>query len=173
MHAVVGVVLSIGSDRIGLGLFSILYYSHHWMKKVKNTSTLYHRIIGSNWNRKLVPKAYARFQFLFRSDPYFSRNRPKEALRLVFTQENKHRIGSEQNRTRAWAFGTTFLFQFETMILSQRVEAFSTFLVQSVRTSQDEGKSSIPNPDTKPNQYPFKIAHIRGEGGDAFRKRIC
>ncbi len=41
---------------------------------LKNTTTLYHRIIGSNWNRKLVPKAHARFQFCFdpvRSNAYF------------------------------------------------------------------------------------------------------
>ncbi len=42
------------------GLFSILYYPHRRTKKVENTPNLNHRITGSNWNRKLVPKAYAR-----------------------------------------------------------------------------------------------------------------
>ncbi len=45
-------------------------YPHHQTKKVENTSTLYHRIIGSNWNRKLVPKAHSRGQFC--SDPVLS-----------------------------------------------------------------------------------------------------
>ena len=53
------------SDRTGL--FSILYYPHRRIKKVESTLTLYHRIIGSNWNRKLVLKAHARVQFC--SDP--------------------------------------------------------------------------------------------------------
>ncbi len=69
--------ISIGSDRIGL--FFILYYPHRWMKKVENTTTLYHRIIVSNWNRKLVPKAYARFQFCsnpVRSHAYFLEWKP-------------------------------------------------------------------------------------------------
>ena len=60
--------ITVGSDRTGL--FSILYYPHHQTKKVENTSTLYHRIIGSNWNRKLVPKAHSRGQFC--SDPVLS-----------------------------------------------------------------------------------------------------
>ncbi len=37
-------------------------------------------------------------------------------LKADSTQENKHRIGSEQNWTRPWAFGTNFLFQFEPVI---------------------------------------------------------
>ncbi len=56
-----------GSDRTEL--FSILCYPHRRTKKVENTSTLYHRIIGSNWNRKLVPKWTG--SILFRSDAYF------------------------------------------------------------------------------------------------------
>ena len=49
------------------------------MKKVENTTTLYHRIIGSNWSRKLVPKAHARFQFCsdpVRSHAYFPEWKP-------------------------------------------------------------------------------------------------
>ena len=46
----------IGSD----WTFFILYYPQHRTKKVENTSTLYLWITGSNWNRKLVPKAHAR-----------------------------------------------------------------------------------------------------------------
>ncbi len=60
-----------------IGLFSILYYPHRRTKKVESTSVLYHRIIGSNWNRKLVPKVNARVQFC--SDPmliFLSGNRP-------------------------------------------------------------------------------------------------
>ena len=62
-----------------IGLFFILYYPHRWMKKVENTTTLYHRIIGSNWNRKLVPKAHARFQSCsdpVRSHAYFPEWKP-------------------------------------------------------------------------------------------------
>ncbi len=73
--------ISIGSDRTGL--FSILYYPHRRTKKVQNTSTFYHRITGSNWNRKLVPKAHARVQFYsdpVRSHAYFPEWKP--ALRL-------------------------------------------------------------------------------------------
>ena len=47
------------------GLFSILYYPHRRTKKVENTSTLYHKITGSNWNRKFAPKAHANVQFCY------------------------------------------------------------------------------------------------------------
>ncbi len=54
--------------RIGSDLtFFVLYCPHRRNKKVENTLTFYHWIIGSNWNRKLVPKAHARV--LFCSDP--------------------------------------------------------------------------------------------------------
>ena len=57
------------------GLFSILYYPAHCrIKKVESTSTLYHSITGSNWNRKFLPKAHARVQFCsdtVRSHAYF------------------------------------------------------------------------------------------------------
>ncbi len=69
--------ISIGSDQTGL--FFILYYPHRWMKKVENTTTLYRKIIGSNWNRKLIPKAHARFQFCsdpVRSHAYFPEWKP-------------------------------------------------------------------------------------------------
>ena len=49
------------------------------MKKVENTTTLYHKIIGSNWNRKLIPKAHARVQFCsdpVRSHAYFPEWKP-------------------------------------------------------------------------------------------------
>ena len=59
--------------RIGLDSFPPCN-PYRWMKKIENTTTPYHRIIGSNWNRKLVQKAHARFQFcsdLVRSHVYF------------------------------------------------------------------------------------------------------
>ena len=54
-----------GMDRTGLFPSCIIYTAGP--KKVENTSTLYHPGCGSNWNRKLVPKAHARVQFC--SDP--------------------------------------------------------------------------------------------------------
>ena len=67
--------ITIGSD----WTFSILYYPLCQTKKVENTSTLYHPGCGSNWNRKLVPKAHARVQFCsnpVRSDAYFPEWKP-------------------------------------------------------------------------------------------------
>ena len=69
---------------------------------MENTTTLYHGIIGSNWNRKLVPKAHARFQFCsdpVRSHAYFPDWKPAFrhirtcGLRPIPTQENRHWIG--------------------------------------------------------------------------------
>ena len=57
--------ITIGSD-----FFHLVLSAPPDQKKVENTSTLLSsglRIIGSNWNRKLVPKAHARVQFC--SDP--------------------------------------------------------------------------------------------------------
>ena len=65
----------IGSD----WTFTNLYYPHRRTKKVENTSTFSHRIIGSNWNRKFVPKAHARVQFCsdpVRSHAYFPEWKP-------------------------------------------------------------------------------------------------
>ena len=56
---------------------------HH---KVENTSTRYHRIIGSNWNRKLIPKAHVRVQFCsdpVRSHAYYIPNIPLSGNRLI------------------------------------------------------------------------------------------
>ncbi len=82
----------IGSDRTGL--FSILYYPHRQTKKVESTLTLYHMIIGSNWNRKLVPKAHARVQFCsdpVRSHGYFPEWKP--ALIRMYNRDECMRTG--------------------------------------------------------------------------------
>ncbi len=65
--------------RIGLDCFPSCIIHTAGPKKLKNTSTLFHRIIGSNWNRKLVPKANARVQFCsdpVRSHAYFPEWKP-------------------------------------------------------------------------------------------------
>ncbi len=65
----------IGSD----WTFSNLYYPHRRTKKVENTSTFCHRIVGSNWNRKFAPKAYSLVQFCsdpVRSHAYFPEWKP-------------------------------------------------------------------------------------------------
>ncbi len=58
-----------------------------------------------------------------------------EVMESVVTQENKHGIGPDrdQNWTRAWAFGTNFLFQFESVIRNQhdkKLKYFQLFLVR-------------------------------------------
>ena len=55
--------------RIGLDFFPSCIIHTAGPKKLKILQ-LYHRMIGSNWNRKLVPKAHPRV--LFRSDPFRS-----------------------------------------------------------------------------------------------------
>ena len=79
----------IGSD----WTFSILYIHTAGPKKVGNTSTLYHRITGSNWNRKLVPKAHARVQFCsdpVRSHAYFPEWKPAFTLKYRIIFDAKH-----------------------------------------------------------------------------------
>ncbi len=47
------------------------------------------------------------------------------------TEENKNRIGPEQNGTHAWAFGINFLFQFEPVIRNpddKELKYFQLFL---------------------------------------------
>ncbi len=103
--------MSIGSDC--MGLFFILYYLHRRTEKVETTLTLYHRIIGSNWNKKLVPKAHARVQFYsdpVRSHAYFPEWKP--ALR----QEGKLTISGAREYISVvggvqiflWASANTF-----------------------------------------------------------------
>jgi hypothetical protein len=43
---------------IGFADSSIQRNSHRRAEKVENTSTAYRKITGSNWKRKLVPKAH-------------------------------------------------------------------------------------------------------------------
>ncbi len=57
----------IGSDRIGLESLPSCIIHTAEPKKVDNTSTRYDRIIGSNWNRKMVRKAHTWAQYC--SDP--------------------------------------------------------------------------------------------------------
>ena len=85
--------MSIGSNRIGLVLIII----HHTavQKKFENPSTLYYRIIGSNWCRNLVPETHSHVQFCsypIRSDPiliFLSRNWPSQDCAVSYSRLEK------------------------------------------------------------------------------------